>query len=84
MPADAKQRDRFVQFLKESSPTATLETTDPAEVTETAAGAAFTLLFKWRGNFGVEKRKAVRFQASTRRQGDNWVFAGVRLLENFP
>ncbi len=83
-PADARRRDRFVQFLGDASPTASFGATEPAEVTETAGDAAFTLVLKWRGDFGVERRKAVRFQASTRRRGDNWAFAGVRLLENFP
>jgi hypothetical protein len=41
-------------------------------------------MIRYRGDFGVEKRKAVRFQASTRKQGEDWTFAGVRLLENFP
>lgn len=83
-PTDARRRDRFVQFLGDASPTATFGATEPAEVSETAGDAAFTLLLKWRGDFGVERRKSVRFQASTRRRGDNWAFAGVRLLENFP
>lgn len=84
LPAEARRRDRFVQFLRESSPVSAFQQTEPAELTETAADAAFTLLIRWRGDFGVEKRKAVRFQASTRRRGDEWSFAGVRLLENFP
>ena len=83
-PTEAQRRDRFVRFLRESSPVSTFQETEPAEVTETAGDAAFTLVIKWRGDFGVEKRKSVRFQASTRRQGDTWSFAGVRLLENFP
>jgi hypothetical protein len=83
-PGEAKSRERFVQFLKESAPTSTLQATEPVSITETQAEAAFTLLLKWRGDFGVEKKKAVRFQASTGRRGDEWTFAGVRLLENFP
>ena len=42
-----------------------IQATEPAELTETAADAAFTLMIRYRGDFGVEKRKAVRFQAST-------------------
>ena len=82
--ADARRRDRFVNFLRDGSPTSALQGTEPPEMTETAADAAFTLMIRYRGDFGVEKRKAVRFQASTRRQGEDWTFAGVRLLENFP
>ena len=83
-PEDARRRDKFVQYLKDATPVSTYQETEAAQVTETAADAAFTLLFKWRGDFGVEKRKSVKFQASTRRSGDEWAFAGVRLLENFP
>jgi hypothetical protein len=82
--ADARRRDRFVNFLRDASPTSAYQATEAAEVTETAADAAFTLMFRYRGDFGVEKRKTVRFQASTRRRGEEWTFAGVRLLENFP
>ena len=82
--SDAKRRDKFVNFLRDAGPTSALQGTDAAEVTETAADAAFTLMVRYRGDFGVEKRKAVRFQASTRRQGEEWTFAGVQLLENFP
>jgi len=84
VPGEARQRERFVQFLKESAPTSTFGATEPASVTETQGEATFTLLLKWRGDFGVEKKKSVRFQASTGRHGDDWTFAGVRLLENFP
>ena len=83
-PADARRRDRFVNFLRDASPSSSFQATEPAELTETAADAAFTLMIRYRGDFGVEKRKAVRFQASTRQRGADWVFAGVRLLENFP
>jgi hypothetical protein len=81
---DARHRDKFVQYLKDATPISTFQTTEAAVVTETAADAGFTLLFKWRGDFGVEKKKSVKFQASTRLRGDEWAFAGVRLLENFP
>jgi hypothetical protein len=84
IPDDARRRDKFVQYLKDASPISSFQATEAAQVTETAADAGFTLLFKWRGDFGVEKRKSVKFQASTRRRGDEWAFAGVRLLENFP
>ena len=82
--SDAKRRDKFVNFLRDASPVSAFQGADAAEVTETAADAAFTLMVRYRGDFGVEKRKAVRFQASTRKQGEDWTFAGVRLLENFP
>jgi tRNA A37 threonylcarbamoyladenosine modification protein TsaB len=81
---DARRRDKFVQYLKDAGPISTFQVTEAAQVTETAADAGFTLLFKWRADFGVEKKKSVKFQASTRRRGDEWAFAGVRLLENFP
>ncbi|HEX9895149.1 MAG TPA: hypothetical protein VGA78_14555 [Gemmatimonadales bacterium] len=80
----ARRKARFVGFLKETWPGASLAGMETVAVTETSGGTSFTLQFRWRGDFGVDRRKAVRFWASARHEGSRWAFSGVRLLENFP
>jgi hypothetical protein len=81
---DANRKTKFVTFIRESGPGASLASTDQVAVTETSGGTRFTLQFRWRGDFGVDRRKAVRFWAAARREGSRWVFSGIRLLESFP
>ena len=81
---DAKRRERFLDFLRTAAPGVTLRGTDPPVVNESSAESSFTVAFRWRGDFGVERRKDVHFAATARRSGDAWVFEGVRLLEAFP
>lgn len=81
---DARRRERFMDFLRQYSPSATLKGSDQPAVTATAAEASFTVGFRWRAEFGVERRKDARFAASARRSGSGWAFENVRLLEAFP
>ena len=81
---DATRRERFLDFLRTAAPGATLKGTDPPVVNEPSAESSFTIAFRWRGDFGVERRKDVHFAATARRSGDAWVLVGVRLLEAFP
>ena len=81
---DASRKTKFVSFIRETGPGASLAGTEPVAVTETSGGTRFTLQFRWRGDFGVDRRKAVRFWAAARREGSRWVFSGIRLLESFP
>jgi hypothetical protein len=81
---DANRKTKFIGFLKEASPGASLAGIDQTAVTETSGGTRFTLQFRWRGDFGVDRRKAVVFWAAARREGSRWAFSGVRLLESFP
>ena len=81
---DAKRRERFLDFLRTAAPGVTLRGTDPPVVNESSAESSFTVAFRWRGDFGVERRKDVHLAAAARRSGDAWVFEGVRLLEAFP
>lgn len=81
---EERRKARFIQFLKESSPGVSVAGIEGTSVTETSGGSRFTLQFRWRGAFGADRRKAVRFWAAARREGTNWVFSGVRLLENLP
>lgn len=78
------RRIRFLDFLRESRPEAALQGTEAVTITETAAQAPFTISFRWRGEFGVARRKDARFQATVRRTGTGWAFEGARLLENMP
>jgi len=78
------RRIRFLDFVRESRPEAALQGTEAVTVTETAAQAPFTISFRWRGEFGVARRKDARFQATVRRTGGGWAFEGARLLENMP
>jgi len=83
---DAKRRDRFLAFLKTSAPTVTPGSVDATAVEGVVAEAGFTVGFRWRGDFGVDRRKDVRFTATARRAAaeDAWTFAGARLMEAFP
>jgi hypothetical protein len=38
----------------------------------------------WRGDFGVERRRAGRFAGVVRRAGEEWRFDGARLLDAVP
>jgi hypothetical protein len=78
------RRIRFLDFVRESRPEAALQRTEAVTVTETTAQAPFTISFRWRGEFGVARRKDARFQATVRRTGGGWAFEGARLLENMP
>lgn len=81
---DTRRRDRFLDFLRQYAPSATLRGTNEAAVAETSAEATFTVGFRWRAQFGVERRKDARFAATARLAGDEWIFENIRLLEAFP
>jgi hypothetical protein len=83
---DAKRRDRFLEFVRTSGPTVTLRGVDATAVEGVLAEAGFTVGFRWRGDFGVDRRKDVRFTATARRaeSDEAWAFAGARLMESFP
>jgi hypothetical protein len=83
---DAKRRERFLEFVKTSEPTVTLRGVDATAVEGVVAEAGFTVGFRWRGDFGVDRRKDVRFTATARRaeSDEAWAFAGARLMESFP
>jgi hypothetical protein len=82
--ADPRWRGRFLEFVRETGPTAALGVVEAAAVTGSAAEAPFAVAFRWRGDFGVDRRKTVRFAGTARRSGDTWAFEGARLLEAFP
>jgi hypothetical protein len=77
-------RNRFLAHVRDYAPTVSLGAVDPAVLTESGAEAVFTVSFRWRGNFGVERRRDARFAATAQRVGPGWGFVGVRLLESFP
>ncbi|HEX9756008.1 MAG TPA: hypothetical protein VGA42_09895 [Gemmatimonadales bacterium] len=77
-------RSRFLAHVRDYAPTVSLGAVDRAVLTESGAEAVFTVSFRWRGNFGVERRGDARFAATAQRVGPGWGFVGVRLLESFP
>jgi len=81
---DTRRRDQFLEFLRESAPSATLKGSEPPTVAEASAEASFTVAFRWRAQFGVERKKDARFAATARRSGEGWAFGNIRLLEAFP
>jgi hypothetical protein len=84
MAGDQGRLERFVNFVKGFAPRATLGAVEPLALEEEQGQARFTVSFVWRGDFGVERRKAARFTGVVRRQGDEWRFEGARLLDAVP
>lgn len=78
------RRARFLEFLTQYQPEAAMLGADASTIGETSAEAVFRLSFRWRGDFGVARRKDARFIATARRAGDTWDFESIRLLENLP
>ena len=77
-------RDRFLRLVKDFAPKAKLDAVEGTTLADTRAEARFTMTLTWRGDFGVERRKAGRLLAVVRRQESGWQFEGARLLDGFP
>jgi hypothetical protein len=84
MAGDAGRLERFVDLVKGFAPRATLGIIDEPGLADDRGEARFILSFVWRGDFGVERRKAGRFLGVARRQDDGWRFEGARLLDAVP
>ena len=84
LAGDLARRERFMKLLRDFGPKATLGTLEPVTLTETGAEARFTVNFSWRGDFGVDRRKAGRFLGTLRREESGWRFEGARLLDAVP
>jgi len=84
MTGDAGRLERFVGLVKSFGPRATLGTVEPLSLADDLGEARFTVTFVWRGDFGVERRKAGRFIGVVRRQEGEWRFVGARLLDAIP
>lgn len=78
------RRTRFLDFLTQYQPEAAKAGAEAPTVGEASAEAVFRVNFRWRGEFGVARRKEARFIATARRDGDTWTFESIRLLENLP
>ncbi len=81
---NAGWRGGLINHVRDYNPAASLGTVEPPVAGEAGVQAAFAVEFRWRGNFGVERRRAARFTALARRTSEGWSLAGVRLLEAFP
>lgn len=84
MAGDLGRRDRFLKLIKDLGPKASLGAVEEATVTDDRGEARITVSFAWRGDFGVDKKKAGRLLAVVRREGDGWRFEGARLLDAVP
>jgi hypothetical protein len=84
MAGDLGRRERFLKLVRELGPRAVLTESGDATLAEERGEAKFTILFNWRGDFGVDRRKAGHFLAVVRRQAGGWHFEGARLLDAVP
>jgi hypothetical protein len=81
---DLKRRERFMKFLRDYSPRASLAGVESTTLAEEQGEAKFTVQFDYRGDFGVGDRKSGRFSAIAARSGAEWRFEGARLLNALP
>lgn len=84
MARDPGRLERFLDLVREFAPRATLGTIEAMSLAEDRGEATFAVSFTWRGDFGVERRKAGRFSGVVRRQEGGWRFEGARLLDAVP
>ncbi|HJR36593.1 MAG TPA: hypothetical protein VJ817_16675 [Gemmatimonadales bacterium] len=84
MARDPGRLERFLDLVREFAPRATLGTIEAMSLAEDRGEATFAVSFTWRGDFGVERRKAGRFIGVVRRQEGGWRFEGARLLDAVP
>lgn len=77
-------RDRFLRFVREQTPTATLgPVAEPTMATASASGL-ITVQFQWRGPFGDTRRRTGRFQAEASRGAGGWRITSLTSLDNLP
>ena len=81
---DPGRLERFLDLVREFAPRASLGTIEPMSLAEDRGEATFAVSFTWRGDFGVERRKAGRFMGVVTRQEGGWRFDGARLLDAVP
>jgi hypothetical protein len=81
---DLKRRERFVKFLRDYSPRATLAGVEGSTLADDQGEGRFTVQFDYRGDFGVSDRKTGRFAGIASRSGADWRFEGARLLNSVP
>ncbi len=81
---DAKRKAKFGKFLAESLEGASLGTVDGVNVLQDHSEATATITFRYRDDFGVEKKREVHVKVVAVRSAAMWRFEGVRLIEAFP
>ena len=81
---DLKRRERFMKFLKDYAPRASLAGVEGTTLAEDQGEARFTVQFDYRGDFGVGDRRTGRFTGVVSRNGAEWRFDGARLLNSLP
>lgn len=84
MAGDIGRRERFLKLIKDFGARASLGGTEDAILADSRGEARFTVTVAWRGDFGVDRRKAGRFLGVARRGAAGWQFEGARLLDAVP
>jgi hypothetical protein len=79
-----RDRENFFRFVQDARPSASLLTAAPPTLGDASVQGDFAIRFSWRGDFGVQRQRDVRFRATLRRAGAGWSLTGFRLLETFP
>jgi hypothetical protein len=82
--AAGSRRDRFLQFVEEHGPTATLGGVGEPVVSGDGFEAVVTIQFQWRGPFGDTRRRPGRFQVAGQAGGETWRVTGIVPLDNLP
>lgn len=75
---------RLAEWLRSQRPTVAPGALADLEVDGASGEAILPVTLRWRDDFGVGKQRTVRLRVAVQRKADDWVFAGVELLERFP
>jgi hypothetical protein len=81
---DPERSAQFLKLVKEFGPRASLDGIEDPTFAEESAEATFNLSLTWRGDFGVVRKKAGRFQGRLGRHEAVWKVEGVRLIDAVP
>jgi len=85
LAGDLGRRERFMKLIRDYAPRASLGQIEGTALADAQGEARFTLQLAWRGDFGVQTRKAGRFLGLLHREaGGSWRFDGARLLDPLP
>lgn len=73
--AAGPERERFLRFIQEQAPTASVDHVPEPELSADHAEAVVTLQLQWRAQFGVSRREVVRFQVEASLLNGAWQVA---------
>jgi hypothetical protein len=75
---------RFGEWVRDQRPTASGGGLGDVRLDGASATASFPLSLRWKDDFGVAKQRSIRVRVTVRREGGDWAYAGMELLERFP